>query len=286
MKNIILGFPNRIDTATLSGGSWLASLPLNNIKNKRISKLARSTNALTTSTKFVISFPGAKQIDLFAAIGHNFSETATIRICGNSTNSFGSPLYDSGWQAVWPYGFTPLGQLEWEDDNFWLGTISEEALAGYITPYSFLIPGELAYQYWQIEINDTTNTDGYVQVGRLYFGPTFQPTFSYSYGSTLIVEDATTYESSLTGEEFFDLRQKYRVHTFTLDLLNKEEAYKTVLDMQRLVGTSGEIFIIADLDDIDNAPRRNFLGRMQQISPITEKNKKWYSTQFQIKEVL
>jgi hypothetical protein len=45
MSNLLLGYSNRVDAATLSGGSWLtASLPLDNLKDRRQAKVARSAN--------------------------------------------------------------------------------------------------------------------------------------------------------------------------------------------------------------------------------------------------
>jgi hypothetical protein len=286
MANIHLGYPNRIDSGTLSGGAWLGGLPLNNLKNKRISKLARSVDTLPASTKFTIAFESAKSIELIALIAHNFSGEAVVRITANSTNNFTSPAFDSGWLPVWPYGFLPQDLLEWEDDNFWLGTISEEAVAGYKTPFSHILSSSVSYQYWQIEISDPDNLDGYVHLGRVFIGPVFVPTINMSWGAGLVVEDATTFETSLAGEEFFDSRERYRIHTFSLDGLTEDEAYQNVLDMQRLLGTSGELFVNGDPDDISNSPRRAFLGRMQSVSPVTHDSFHTYKSSFTIREVL
>lgn len=286
MANIHLGYPNRIDAASLSGGSWLSSLPLNNLKNRRISKLARSVNDAASSTKFIIAFESAKQIDLVALIAHNISAEGTVRISANSTNNFASPAWTSDWQPVWPDGFLPQDQLEWEDDNFWLGSISEEAIAGYKTPYAYYLPSSISYQYWQIEISDEDNPDGYVHLGRVFLGPNFVPTINMSWGAGLVVEDATTFETSLAGEEFFDSRERFRIHTFALEGLTESEAYQQVLDMQRLLGTSGEVFVNGDPDDITNSPRRAFLGRLQSVSPVTHDSFDIYKSSFTIREVL
>lgn len=286
MKNVHIAFPNRIDASTLSGGSWLTSLPLNNLKNKRLSKLARSSNCLTSSTKFIIALPSAKSIDVVALVAHNLSADANIRISANGTSSFAPPAFDSGWIPMWPDGFLPSEQLEWEDDNFWLGTLSEEAVAGYRTPFSYFLASTQSYQYWQVEIDDTANPDGYISIGRVFLGLAFVPTINMSYGVGLQVNDATTYETSLTGEEFYDSRQRYRIYQFSLDWLTESEAYQNVLDMQRLMGTSGEIFVNGDPDDLSNKPRRSFLGRLQNISPVVHDHYSSYSTKIEIKEIL
>jgi hypothetical protein len=286
MKNVHLAFPNRIDPATLSGGSWLSTLPLNNLKNPRLSRQARTVDATNASTKFVIDLGQARNVEVVALIAHNLSANAQVRIKANSTNSFTTPGFDSGWVEMWPEGFLSGGKLEWEDDNFWLGSLSEEAAAGYKTPFSYFLTASISYQYWQVEIDDAANPDGYFSLGRCFIGPVFVPTHNMSYGTGLSVNDATAFETSLSGEEFYDTRQRYRTYAFSLDFLSEEEAYADILDMQRLMGTSGEIFVNGDPDDETNKPRRSFLARLASTAPIVHQHALLFSAQINLKEVL
>lgn len=286
MSNIHLAFPNRVDASTLSGGSWLGTLPLNNLKNRRLSKLARSSNLLTSSTQFVMDLGSATNVGCIALVAHNLSADATVQILGDDANDFLTPVYDSGTINVWPTGMIAQSLLEWEDDNFWLGTISNQAIAGYKTPFSFFLPSAQILRYWKILITDTTNSDSYVHIGRVFIGSVFVPTYNISYGRSLVINDASVIETSLTGEEFFDLRQRYRVHNFNLESLTRTEAYSNVLDMQKNVGTTGEIYISLDPDDTTNVPRHSFMGRLQSISPIAEPNYEMFSNQMEIREII
>ncbi len=286
MKNVTFGYGNKIDIATLTAGSWQATLPLANIKNKRLSKLARSTNAANSSTKFVIDFGSAQPIQCIALILHNISVSGTVQIKGNSTNVFTSPLYDSGVIQVYPSGVIPTDLLEWEEDNFWLGTLSQQALAGYRSPFFKLLSTPQTLQYWQIEIFDSGNSDGYVQIGRVFVGKAFTPAKNISYGHTLGDIDDSVFETSLSGEEFADIRTTYRTHKFELSLLSKTEAYSNILDMQRTSGIVKEIFLIGDNDDTENLNRRSFLGRFKNLNPISQKTQSIYSCQFEVKEII
>ena len=270
MANITLAYPNRIDQGTVSGGSWLTTLPLVNIQNRRLSKLARSSNLLVASTQFNISLSASRSIGCVALVNHNLSVSATVRIRGNSTNSFTTPLYDSGQVSVWPSGMIPQALLEWEDDNFWLGTVAQEAIAGYKAPFAVFFNNQ-NLQYFLIEITDTGNPAGYVQVGRVFLGKTFTPTVGMSLNNTLGRVDVSVFDTALTGEEFIDQKTQYQVFNFNLEYLSKDEAYATLLDMQTQLGTTGELFVSGDPADVSNAPRRNFLGRMQSLRPITQK---------------
>lgn len=286
MKNVTIGYGNKIDTATLSGGSWQATLPLNNLKNRRLSKLARSTNATNAFTKFVVDLGSAQNVQCIALILHNISVSGTVQIKGNATNVFTAPSYDSGVVQAYSSGVIPPELLEWEEDNFWLGTLSQQALAGYRAPFFLLLPSAQFLRYWQFELFDASNPDGYLQIGRVFIGKQFTPTRNMAYGQSLGDSDDSIFETSLTGEEFIDQRTTFRTHKFELQLLSKTEAYSGILDIQRTTGITKEIFLVGDNDDTSNINRRSFLGRFKMLNPIVQKTPSLYSCQFEIKEII
>jgi len=285
VANLKLGFPNRIDAATVSGGSWQSTLPLSNIKDRRLSRLARSTNAALANTIINLDLGSAKTVGAVALVTHNLSASALVRVRGDDAADFATPLYDSGWKNAWPSGVIPAELLEWEDDNFWLGTVSAEAIAGYQSPYINNIDSRPVLRYWRIEINDTSNPSGYVQVGRVFIGDVWSVTNNYSGGAALGLEDSTGIESSIGGEEYFDVKKRFRVFQFSLDDLTDTEAYARVIDLQRLAGISGELLIIPNADDITNGFRRNFLGRLRSLSPMMQLNFRIKTAKFEVKEI-
>lgn len=285
MANLTIGFPNRIDAATLSGGSWLTALPLTNIKDRRLSRLARSSGDAIAQATINIDLGAAKTVGAFALVTHNISAVGKVRLRGDDDAGFASPLYDSGWLNCYPSGVIPISLLEWEEDNFWLGTVSNNAIAGYQSPYVLTIPAKPVLRYWRIEIDDTSNPDTYIQIGRIFIGDAWETEFNYSFGSGLGNEDTTEIESSLGGEEYFDIRKTYRVHRLQLKYLSNDEGYARFLDMQRLAGVSGEILLVPDSSDSTNGFRRNFLCRMKSLSPLIDDNLAYKSAEIEVKEV-
>ena len=65
----------------------------------------------------------------------------------------------------------------------------------------------------------------------------------------------------------------------------KAEAYSRVLDLQNLLGVAGEILIDPDYADIENKPRRAFVGRLRSLSPVVESSTGLFDTSFEIREV-
>lgn len=288
MQNIIFGYGNRVDGATVSGGSWSATLPITNLQSRLISKIARTTNAQTASTLINVDLGAspAYAIGCVGLVAHNISSSGTVRVRGSSDSGFATSTYDSGWLSVWPSGVIPPALLEWENTNFWLGTLSEQARAGFKSPYITYNSARTIARYWRIEISDTTNSDGYVQIGRLFMSDVFQPTYNYGWLSSLGYADPTTISRSLGGEEYFDQASRYRTFKAKLEWLTATEAHASWLEMQRLVGTSGEVLVIPDLDDATTGIYRNFVGRFVSLSPIVQLPSRRYSCELEMRELL
>lgn len=286
MANIYLAWQNRTDTASLSSGSWNALLPLANLQNRQVQKVARSADTALASTKFDVDLGAAYQISVLALIVHNISVSGKVRITASDTATFTALAYDSGWVSVWPAGVIPISLLEWEEDNFWLGTLSANARAGYQSPFINILPSTVTQRYWRVEINDTGNSDGYVQIGRLFMARGWRPGINYAYGASLGYEDPTPVDVSLSGAEFFDVRSKFRVFGFDIDYITDSDAYAYALELQRIAGVSGEVLMCQDTDDAARMPQRAFVGRLRQIGGVTQATPTSHSARFEIKELL
>lgn len=286
VATITLAWNNRTDAGTVSGGSWLTTLPLVNLQNRQVQRVARSSNATNASTQFTIDLGQARAIGVVALVVHNISVLGRVRITASDTSGFVTTYYNSGWIDVWPAGMIPQSLLEWEEDNFWLGTLSANARAGYQSPFIHLLPSSQSLRYWKVEVDDTTNADGYVQIGRLFMAATWVPTVNYSYGAGLGYEDPTPVDTSLSGAEFFDVRSRFRLFNFELQYIGNAEVYAQALELQRLAGTSGEVLVVPDSADAANQPARAFVGRLARLAPITQPQPTAFTCAFQIKELL
>lgn len=457
MANITLAWQNRTDEGTLSGGSWLSTLPLTNLQDRTVQKVARSSNALTESTQFDIDLSQARSIGALALVVHNISVSGKFRVTaadasasfsnyisspsnmtaagwttsnltvsadvatapdggaladklvedvtatplshsvlfaasgvaddailtasvyvkaaertfcrvsvrtksnsfpgcivnlstGVITSTISSPVstsvtdagdgwyrvtvtadvgvgatqpaaviflyqsastisyigdgvsgiyawgasltlgdgidYDSGWRAVWPSGMIPQSLLEWEEDNFWLGTLSSNSRAGYQSPLVHLLPTAQVFRYWRVEISDATNSDGYVQVGRLFISSSWTPAINYTLGATLGYTDSSPVDRSLSGAEFFDVRSRAREFELGLDGLTDSEAYDYALQIQRLAGTTGEVLVVPDSADTSRVAIRSYLGRLVGLSPLEQVQQNRHRVGFRIRELL
>lgn len=283
----MMGFPNRIDDTTLSSGSWRAALPLTNLQTRPLGELARSTNATAASTKFDIDAGSSIKVELISLVNHNFSLDATYRVRGSDASDFSTVEYDSGETpiAVWPGVYTSY-QLDWEDPNWWSGQYTAEETTGYTAALVVIPPEKVFARYWRVEIFDTTNAAGYVQLGRVFIGPAWQPSVNMLRGASIGWATDTLVQKARAGTKYFSRRTPYRVTRFSLDWLDQDEAFGKAFELQRRAGIDQEIMWIEDPDDTLQALRRQYLGTLQQLNPLVYSNPEDHSTAFEIEELI
>lgn len=267
MSNALIGYYNRVDAGTLTGGSWAATLPRANLQNRIVAKVARSTDATLASTKFDIDIGADKVSRVAALIGHNFSLAAKYRLRCGTDATFVTNLFDSGWVDVWPPVYNST-DLDWQALNWWSGKYLAEEIAGITWQKIIDLGSAMNARYWRFEIDDTTNTAGYVEIGRLFIGPAWQPTINMSYGAGIGWEDKTEVQEALSGAEFFDQRRPYRVAQFQTGFMETDEGFSRAFEIHRRSGVHEEVLFVWDPDDTIHAVRRQFMGRLRQLSPI------------------
>src|SRR5260221_31083 len=181
MATIVILYENFADSGILSGGSWLSALPLANMQDPDIQKVARSSNATNAATLFTINLGSAQPVDGIALGPVNISPGATWRWRGYSDSGYSVLVYDSGVQiasgSVIDWTGPSSGWLEWEDPGFWYGIA--QALDE-LPQYLFHIaPTAQLVQYWKLEIFDAANANGFIQIGRLLIARAFRPSINY-----------------------------------------------------------------------------------------------------------
>jgi len=292
MANVLLAHPNIVDGGALSGGAWQA--PLANLQDRRLTRLARSTTAAKADTQFTLDLGRSASMSVVAVVRHNLSTAAVWRLRVASDAAFTSPVYDSALDLppgaspvlplAWPTIY-PIDTLEWEDDNFWTGTVSEEERRVYPSILLIVLPRLTAGRYVRIEIEDEANPDGYVELGRLFVGRAWRPQYNASTGASIGWETDTAVQRALSGTPYFDRKAGRRVTRFELNVLSRDEAMAGVFELQRRAGLDGEILLVWNQDDMLNRLRRSYLGHLRQLSPITQAYFNTHSAPFEIEEL-
>lgn len=268
MANCKLLWKNLANNAAVTGGHWQTALPLINVQNTLISMVARTTNTNLASTQLLVDLGDTAPIyDTLALVNHNLSASALVRVTTSAVADYSVLAYDSGWVAVYPPAFSPA-VVAWESDRWYFGPAADADMDKYQRTWVFFTNPIQTARYVKVEFNDTTNTDAYIQAGRLLLGQAWQWASNFDYGHSFRWVDDSVISKSLAGVVYAERRKKRRKFTFNGAFFTDNEAYQNLFEMQRLLGVYGEVLVVPDADDTVNGFRRNFLGRMVTLDPI------------------
>lgn len=255
MSNALISYPDHTITGSLSGGSWLATLPLSNLQNRLMSKKARSSNALAASTIVQVDLGAtSRAIRCLAVLSHNISYAGTIRARGYSDSGYSTLVTgaDTGTLNAWPQsGFTADDAAQYP--NNWIYAFAASKTA----------------RYWKIEITDTANADGYVELGRLWIGEgNFEPATGFSYGASLGYEARDVIEESLGGVRWGEKRTPRRSWSISFEALTESEKQKALI-MQKVLTTTDEMIFIANSQaTAQNMLLEAFPATAKELSPL------------------
>lgn len=286
MNNMMLAWPNRFDGAALDQGDWVATMPLDNLLDRVLAIRARS---LTPDyAHFRATLVTDYEVRAISLANHNLSPTATYRVTCGYDATFATWSYDSGWLNVWPADLA-MGEwtmLEWEDDRFWSGTYGGEAIEGYRAGTVLLLDRPVRGKYWHIQIQDAGNYDGYIELGRVFLGPVWQPVYNVSYGSGITWNSRTEVAESRSGSEYFDIKAAFRTFRGAVEHMAIDEAYSQALEAQRRMDVHGEMLFVYNPSDTVHMIQRSMLCRFRQLTALEHPNYDRYRMAIELKEIL
>lgn len=247
---LVVGYSNLIDSATLGGGTWHASYPVTNLQNRFLGQKARLT---TTTGNINIDLGSAKPIGVIAMVASNLSGSGAVQFRGS---------------------------------NVAMG--NTEAFVANVTGYGAdcaVSMAEVSARYWQMGVADASNPSGYFELGRVFIGRRFKPTYPIDFGTSIKVESATTVAVSIGGQEAFGERPNRRVRQFKWSWLTDAEAM-TWFGVQRALDVSRETYLVYDDEATLYRAERNWLGRLRELSAIEYPYVSANSTAVEISELL
>jgi hypothetical protein len=274
MANLNLLYRNLSDPAILSGGSW--QLPLTNAQDPDIGIVARSTNAQNSSTKLkadlgsILAVGGIVLGPINATPGsqyrvRSYSDSAlTVVVSDSGTKTFAGTSID--WTST-------VNWLEWEDPGFWTGIPNADEIEDGTPLYLFeVFSVDVTAQYWQVEIFDSANADGYVQFGRLMIAKAWRPDPNYSEDDNQVGFDFVTDKQETLGllTNYWErgMRRTMRVSFPHVELA---DLFGTVYNIAVRSGISRQVFVIPDPSDAVNARKRCWLATFQTASALAQR---------------
>jgi hypothetical protein len=209
----------------------------------------------------------ARAIRLVALPTHNFTSSATVEVdAGTSLGA--SDVLNGSALAAYPSGETA------------------ETLEGLNVGYVLILASPTTARYWRIKIVDTGNPAGYIELGRVFLGPAYQPTINAAYGLRQGWEDDSTASHSDGGATILQEKRKRRWATFMLPEVTETEALGNLFPLAHRQGTTRQCYFVFDAADSTQLYRRSFLCRQRELSALEMATLARYGTPLSLVEEL
>jgi hypothetical protein len=273
MGNCLIAYPNRIDGATLSGGSWGGTL--NNLKTRALSEVAESADVTTASTQAIIDLGATYTIRGVSLLNHNCSSAATIT-WSFGTSSGGAEAGSSGSVSVWRMAFDGVMR------NF---PSTYDSVIGYPYWAPYVHSADVSCRYIKFAIVDTGNSFGKIRIGRVFVGAGLVPAYNMDIGASIHARDLTEVERAQGGAIYYQRRRKLLEAKVPLSHFDSTERGK-LMAAARGAGVHDEVMFVPDVADMANAQEFGFVGRFQSLPQMPWSMPLRWSTELALEELL
>lgn len=261
LATAVIGFPRWTHLATWSGGGWLAAYPSSNLGSLPLARVARSTSAATANTQVIVTLDKARPVRMLALVRHNISLSGRLRLRFYSDAARTVLVHDTGWTDVWPIVY-PYGTVEWEDDRWWSGRYTPEEIEGYPWLCPVWLPQPYVARAVHVEIDDTANSAGYVEVGMVEIALGWQWSINFGHGAQHGYRFRSRAVEALGGGKVFDARPKPRIWRGEVDQMPADEAMAQAAEMLRRLDLYTPVLWLPEPGNPIHWPRTAFLARL------------------------
>lgn len=251
MSGTLFGWANYVKVALLSTGSAENNLGASNLSNDQGSPAAAwqtlsGVKQDVDGSWLVIDMGSSVPWRVFGVFRTNLTPQSLIRWRVGDTLSggriSGSPAYDTGWISA---GVEPGYQ---------------QSVKVADTP----APG----RYCEVDIADTGNTDGFINIPLAYAGPAFQPLTGISFQSSVGRDDQTIELVTRGGQEFPLALWNRRHWQIALDGIRANEVWGSIAELDRAARAGGNILFVPDIDS-GYIQKEAIFGRLKATADLT-----------------
>lgn len=269
MTNVIFaGLPNQADTATITfSGGALPSLPASNLQNRQLSLVGRINSVANAATKINVDFGEPRLVQVFALLKNNLSYFSKLRILISANSDMSSPVYDSGWGYAIPE-IQPGGLLGWGIFG-WGNSVTFAELKQITVNTVHIAPQPYIARYVQFQIDDTTNPDGYLDIGRCICSDMLETMVNPDYGMKLGYVDRSADSEAENGTIYTDRRKGYRKLSMVFSNLSEAWVMENFLNrIDRDKGTAGDFLVIPQPDKVEQLNNQAIYGKLVSTSDV------------------
>lgn len=265
-------FPNLVYRSTLDGGRWkVGDLSRSALYDRVLGHVARTASAAPEDTQLVVKLDRPRRIGGLAILNHNMSPSAFVVLQGYRDAALRDPVFNGNGapEEVYPVQYR-WGDVDFGEPNWWTRKPLAEDIGRVTTLALVLLPLPKIGLYWRIQFVDPGNPAGYLDIGKVFLGPSFSPSSNYAFGAGLTVLDESRVSQSIGGTRFFDPRGKRRSFAFGFQDMDEEREFARFFDLIAEAGITQEMIVIPDPSDKLNLQRRSFCGTLREATTLEQ----------------
>ena len=277
-NNLRIIYNNIADnTTTLVAINSDTGYSISNTKKDTKGLVWRSTSGNTSST-IDLSWNTSQSISSVVLPYTNLSSTATIRIRIYSDSLFANVIYDSGTSlavlAVLPNYNAGITGVNYRY-SFGGGS--------YVRKY---IPQIDNCKALKIDIVDTNNTDGFLEISRIIAGTYWSPKYNTEYGLSVGISDSSNKYRTQTGNLITDIGTSSKTLSFNLSYMDNNDR-DVLFSIIKSIGTKKSIHISLFPEDSDTTKELIYqvYGRFSDLATISNPMYSMYASTVNVEEV-
>jgi hypothetical protein len=242
--NSILGWTNYAKAATIIAGSSATNLPPTNVATDS------GSSALGWQTVYgVTTIAGGAVLTITPVVTH---QTWDALACFKTNLTAGASVTFTLWNSP--------STIVWT-------TTAVGPVSGYGQVIA-LPPAATVADYCTIGFNDSSNTDGFINVPLVYVGSVWRPLGSVSYASTL-GRDATVSEATTRGgQEYPSLFYQRRRWNVQLDAMRSSEVWTQSEVLNQYASAGSNVLFIPDITS-SYINQETLFGRLKHTADVT-----------------
>ncbi len=287
-RNVIFaGLPNVADKATITVGSPVASLPASNMQTRVLSQVARIGGVGLNDTVINVDLLEPQVLQVFALLKNNLSYFSTLQIQASITPGFEAEniVYDSGVSYAIP-DIQQGGILGWGIFG-WGNTVPFEELKQITVNTVHIAPAAVVARYVRFTLADSTNPDGFIDIGRMIISSLTETGVNPDYGMRIGYVDRSTDSEADDGTIHTDRRKPYRQISMNFSNLSEAEAMEVFFNrLNRDKGTFGDFLVIPQPDKLEQLNNQAIYGKLVTTGDVEFTAWNLFSTGVQIRELI
>jgi hypothetical protein len=275
-NNLRVVYDNAANRATLSASSTAGALVVDNLYTDTKSEVWRSTS---TSATLTLTWGISEIVGVVSLPFCSLTAQATFRIRGYTEPSDVIPKFDTGIQypcagslSGFNWGMMPLGVNSYAYGGATYGTV-------WFTPQPI--------KQLVVDIDDSTNTLGYIEASKVIAGSYWEPANNAESGSAQIsVADTSKNERSDAGDLKTDRGTTHKVLSFDLNFMTTADR-NALGGILKGSGMFRAVFIslTPNADDATDEQTYQIYGKMSKQSSIRYQFVNQHSSQLEIEEI-